>query len=668
MSAMREVGPLLERYHYRIVPERNRVPLVGKWTQGEYRYQPEHAECDVGVVCGVDAQVGAIDVDCDDEPVSKALELMLRTLSGFDDMPVRVGRAPRFLVPVYCEEVMRSAASSQWTSTTGKTCRVEFLGQGRKWTGYGTHSKTGKPYTWRGGIAPHQGRAPNMLPWVNTSLVKQVLGQVDAYLQGQGWTQGSGARQAAAATSVSDGPSMLGLAPKVGLTLERATQALATLDLAQREDWVNAGMAVHHEFDGSAEAFDAWHARSAECAGYAGEKDCRVVWQSFQEDRDAAPITARWLLSQEKAAMKEALVLPAPVPKPGKVGEFEKITARELVARQHQVDWLVKGVIPRGGLGMVFGASGVGKSFFVTDLALHIASGLQWRGLRTKPGNVVYIVAEGQGGFGARVSVWARTADVALDDINAEFITRTPNMLSTDSDKLREAIGQADLVIVDTVAATTPGANENSGEEMGLFLGQVRGIAEECNAAVLLVHHAGKDKERGARGWSGLRAAVDFEIEVSREQQAPERQARLTKSRDGQDGLEWWFRLDVLEVGQDADGEPVTSCLALPADAPPPVIKAPKEKALGGWEEAAWYTLLAAMDAKNQAPYHEVFTAALRYEWQMPEEAPATHSGGRDVRKQNLRRAFGNLEKRGWVVAHWQDGSVGTLEVVGSPQ
>mgnify|MGYP003346413027 CR=1 FL=1 len=118
---------------------------------------------------------------------------------------------------------------------------------------------------------------------------------------------------------------------------------------------------------------------------------------------------------------------------------------------------------------------------------------------------------------------------------------------------LREARRTArDVVIVDTWAQTTPGANENSGEDMGKALAHCKGIHRATGAMVMLVHHSGKDASRGARGWSGLRAAADVELEVVRADEA--RSLTVTKLKDGEDGAEFAFRLESVVLGLDEDG------------------------------------------------------------------------------------------------------------------
>ena len=90
----------------------------------------------------------------------------------------------------------------------------------------------------------------------------------------------------------------------------------------------------------------------------------------------------------------------------------------------------------------------------------------------------------------------------------------------------------------------------------------------------MLVHHAGKDPTRGARGWSGLRAAADAEIEVTRTPLG--RTLHNSKQTDGGDGGRWGFRLEPITIGIDEDGDPIDSGVCIesdvPADSAAPVV------------------------------------------------------------------------------------------------
>jgi hypothetical protein len=119
--------------------------------------------------------------------------------------------------------------------------------------------------------------------------------------------------------------------------------------------------------------------------------------------------------------------------------------------------------------------------------------------------------------------------------------------------------GPFTLVVIDTLAQVSAGADENSGKDMSVVLRHCRAVREHTGAMVLLVHHSGKDSTKGARGWSGIKGALDVEIEVARAGRL--RSATVSKLKDGSDGKEYAFELRTVEVGKDEDGDPITSCV-----------------------------------------------------------------------------------------------------------
>src|SRR5437773_12522544 len=77
--------------------------------------------------------------------------------------------------------------------------------------------------------------------------------------------------------------------------------------------------------------------------------------------------------------------------------------------------YLVKGLVPREGLTVVWGPPKCGKSFWTFDLAAHVALGWEYRGRRIHPGIVVYVACEGERGLGARTEAF-RVRHLAEDD------------------------------------------------------------------------------------------------------------------------------------------------------------------------------------------------------------------------------------------------------------
>lgn len=274
-------------------------------------------------------------------------------------------------------------------------------------------------------------------------------------------------------------------------------------------------------------------------------------------------------------------------------GAFNLIQAADFAA-QPSGSWLVKGLIPKEELVVVYGASGAGKSFVMIDLCMAIARGVAWRNCRVKQGKVIYIAAEGGGGVRKRLKAYAHHHQVDLASLPFYVLHASPNLLDKGQVKKLiaaiEAAGDVALVVCDTFAQMTPGANENAAEDMGLAIAHVRAVGRKSGATTVLVHHAGKDAAKGARGWSGIKAAADAEVEVTRDGDA--RSVNTTKQKDADDGASWPFKLEIVPIGMDDDGDVIESCVVVESDLHVAAgVKdgggaAKSRKQLGDWERA----------------------------------------------------------------------------------
>lgn len=234
--------------------------------------------------------------------------------------------------------------------------------------------------------------------------------------------------------------------------------------------------------------------------------------------------------------------------------------------------WIIKGVLPAAGLCVLYGESSSGKTFFALDMVGAVARGAEWRGKRVQQGRVAYVVAEGVGGFRDRLDAYARHHGIDLATFQFGVIPDSPNLLEkADVKDLLLALavyGKPDIVVVDTLAQSMPGGNENAGEDMGRVLAHCKAIHRATGALVVLIHHSGKDAARGARGWSGLRGAADVQIEIVRSGDA--RAAVIDKQKDGGgEGDEYAFKLVPVTIGRDEDGDDTTSCVLSHVDSVP---------------------------------------------------------------------------------------------------
>lgn len=239
-------------------------------------------------------------------------------------------------------------------------------------------------------------------------------------------------------------------------------------------------------------------------------------------------------------------------------------------------DDFVEGLLIRAAMSVIYGPSNCGKTFFASDLALHIALGKPWNGREVEQGGVIYCALEGAYGIRNRVTAWARHYGVEGAPLPFAIIPVALDLLNPEADtsRLIEAIQEAAakmgqpvaLVVMDTLSRAMAGGNENAPEDMGALVMNSDRIRQATRAHVAWIHHSGKDQAQGARGHSLLRAATDTEIEISRPDANSPSTARVTKQRELEiDGV-WTFTLERIELGTNHRGKPVTSCIVTPAE------------------------------------------------------------------------------------------------------
>jgi len=433
----------------------------------------------------------------------------------------------------------------------------------------------------------------------------------------------------------------------IGMSVDQIKACLAALDpdLGYNE-WLQAGMGAHFETQGAIEALDAWDDWSSGGAKYHGRDSLESRWEGFGRS-DGAQVTGGTLLKMARADGLEVGVIAEPsdfavIPEPAAParGHFPIDTAGDFLRAEKAVSWLIKGVMPCAQLGVLFGESTSGKTFLAFDMSCAMARGVEWNGKRVRKSRVLYIVAEGVNGFRKRVRAYCHQAGLDADELGVDIMSDvTPNLI--DREQVKRLVqelptrGKYDLVVMDTFAQMTAGANENSGEDVGKALAHCKAIGKAAgDAMVLLVHHSGKDASKGARGWSGLRAAADVEIEVTRA--ADDRCAELTKLKDGQDGAQFGFRLLTIALGQDAEGDDITSCVVeYTGQHKAKRIRKPK---LGNVEAIVMHVLHELAGLTGAAVAHGELLDAVKAQLPAPEE------GKRDTRGQRAIRAIEALQ------------------------
>lgn len=272
----------------------------------------------------------------------------------------------------------------------------------------------------------------------------------------------------------------------------------------------------------------------------------------------------RTLKERDKVSEQEPQIQQLPVPRlPSWMKGVPSIPhyTTDMIGSMPDASWQIHEVLGEAGIALLYGAPQQGKSALVLDMAISVALGVPWAGRPLKCGNVIYGVLEGAKGFRRRALAAEAQRGVSL---GKRFIfVEEPVNLMKDEDVLKliklVVLKDGKLVIIDTLASSLAGeGDENSNRDMSKYLHGAKRIAQETGAAVLIIHHTGRDPNATMeRGASALRGNVDTSIRVSRSDK--HYKWEVVKSRDGPLGVSGEFDIEPYEFVRQDTGEVVQS-------------------------------------------------------------------------------------------------------------
>ena len=267
--------------------------------------------------------------------------------------------------------------------------------------------------------------------------------------------------------------------------------------------------------------------------------------------------------------------------------------------------YLVKGLIPRTGLAVVWGPPKCGKSFWTFDLTMHVALGWIYRGRKVQQGGVVYCAFEGAEGFKARAEAF-RCAHTDAHSVPFYLVAARMNMAADHLHliaSIYEQLGDQKpvAVVLDTLNRSMAGS-ESDDEDMGNYVKAADAIREAFGCVVIIVHHCGTEGTR-PRGHTSLTGAVDAQLAVKRDA-GGNIIVKVEYMKDGAEGAEINSALKPMDVGTDDDGDAVTSCVVLPAEVDPVARNAIQVKGAAKIALEALYEALAECGEVPPASSH----------------------------------------------------------------
>lgn len=654
----KEHGERLVELGYRILPlpPGSKGPRMKDWPQAhlsaaDVRRMAANgsAQAGIGVIA---ATTPAIDVDILDPEVAERMSQEIDRIFAGQSLMTRTGRAPKFLIPFRSDEPFRKLSSGVYTD--GKhDHHVEVLGDGQQFVAYHVHPETGLPYSWFDGLGTDGIRSVPVgaLPLLTRDLAQRVIDAFEVLasrmVAAGAWTKKEGdarTRDNAAETAGAgradecdpfDAQPVGKTEAEVAVLLKRHPN-----DGADYDHWFRVLCGVHHELgDAGRDLAYEWSAASAKHSDEKFEK----TWASLgsYKGRMSTLRSVFAMIAKDNPASTA-------------VAASDFVQAADFSSAQ-KTEWHIKHVIPKRGLIVVYGAPGSSKSFFVLDMVAHVARGLLWRGHKVQQSKIAYVAAEGVAGFGNRLAAYAKHNDVDL--ANLPVFVRGGSLLLNEStvgvmDSVN-ALGGVGLVVIDTLAAVTPGANENTSEDMGKAIESANLIVEGTGASVILIHHANKMGEM--RGWSGLLAAADNTIRVEHEESTGLRAAHVEKQKEGRSDGKYGYRLRVVELGHDADGDAITSCAVEPCESVAPNTRTEKRERrprAGSFESSGTYRIARAY----LQTIEDLIEASPKKEISMKDaiagiQADPKHNQGLENHpdRSNVRKTLGSLADQGKV-------------------
>jgi hypothetical protein len=203
---------------------------------------------------------------------------------------------------------------------------------------------------------------------------------------------------------------------------------------------------------------------------------------------------------------------------------------------------------------------------------MHIALGWLYRDRRVEQGPVVYCAFEGQTGLEARVEAFRQRflrkhqGDIPffLEPVTLDLVRDHQALIAAIKRQLNEKKPAA--VTFDTLNRSIQGS-ESSDEDMTRYINAADAIRAAFNCAVIIVHHCGTNETR-PRGHTSLTGNIDAQLAAKRDA-ANNVIITVEYMKDGAEGEVITSTLEVETVGTDEDGEPITSCVIVPAIAQP---------------------------------------------------------------------------------------------------
>lgn len=246
------------------------------------------------------AKTPGVDLDCYDVDLVEHMVSFIEERIG--KTLVRVGLAPKTLLVFRTLEPFPKTQSKTYIDDEGRSVKLEVLGDGQQFVALHIHPDTGKPYRWAD--KKHPGNTPRRdLLVIDQEDALAFVEEFESQAESRGWVpkKANSKRKVRAGAEYDYDDAFVTDALPVELPAEEIRRKLDLVPNPEDHDhWFQVGMALYHQFDGSEQGLEMWHAWSSQAPNYDLEAlDER--WKTFAiEGKKRQPITARYILKHAK--------------------------------------------------------------------------------------------------------------------------------------------------------------------------------------------------------------------------------------------------------------------------------------------------------------------------------------------------------------------------------
>jgi hypothetical protein len=228
---------------------------------------------------------------------------------------------------------------------------------------------------------------------------------------------------------------------------------------------------------------------------------------------------------------------------------------------------MIQGLFEQDSLVMLVGPPGSFKSFLAIDWALSLALGRPWNQRATKPSRVLYCLGEGKASLLKRIQAWEHHNELSTSEhniLNANFkVTFEVPQLAVPRETIRfiEDLDKDEfhptLMVIDTLARSYVGKNENDPMDAGMWVDSVDRLRQR-GMTVLVLHHTRKNTEFGLRerGTTAFLGALDTSFILERNPEGYRGYAKLqcNKQKDHQEPDDVWMQHQHVRPNPEAEG------------------------------------------------------------------------------------------------------------------